>query len=72
MRELKPCPFCGGEAKVFVCDNRGDYATDDLSKLAYYGREMTHCLIKCPKCRIKTSAYLTRGGAFRAWNRRAT
>ena len=71
MRELKPCPFCGGKAKVKVCDGAGaicaDIGTDVLC-----GRKMTHCLIWCERCRAKTQAYLTRRGVFNAWNRRTT
>lgn len=69
MRELKPCPFCGGKGKVKVCDGGGSFYTD-IGTEKYYGREMTHCLIRCERCGIRTKAYLTRRGVFNAWNRR--
>jgi hypothetical protein len=69
MDELKPCPFCGGEAKVKVCDGSGTYYAD-IGTVVLHGRTMTHCLILCEKCRVRTQAYLTRRGVFNAWNRR--
>jgi hypothetical protein len=69
-RELKSCPFCGGKAKVLVCDGSGHICAD-VGVEVHRGRKMTHCLIKCTVCRIRTDAYLTRRGAFSAWNRRA-
>jgi hypothetical protein len=68
--ELKRCPFCGGKAKVKVCDGSGTYYTDIGTEI-YYGIKMTHCLIICEKCRVRTQAYLTRRGVFNAWNRRS-
>ena len=70
MAELKPCPFCGGEAKVMVCDGAGTYCTDIGTEL-FMGRKMSHCLVRCKKCGVKTKAYLTRRGVFNAWDRRA-
>ena len=67
--ELKPCPFCGGKAKIKACDGRGDLCTD-IGVETYYGRQMTCCLIRCERCGVKTKAYLTRRGVFNAWNRR--
>jgi hypothetical protein len=69
-RELKLCPFCNGKAKVKVCDGAGCFYTDIGTEM-YLGRKMTHCLIRCEKCGVKTKAYLTRRGVFNAWNRRA-
>lgn len=69
-REIKPCPFCGGKAKVKVCDGSGAFCTDIGTEM-YFGRKMTHCLICCERCRVRTQAYLTRRGVFNAWNRRA-
>lgn len=68
--ELKPCPFCGGKAKVYVCDGSGHYYAE-IGTEKFYGRKMTHCLIHCDRCRVRTQAYLTRRGVFNAWNRRA-
>ena len=68
--ELKPCPFCGGKPRVLVCDGSGQYHSN-LGTVVYYGRKMTHLLIMCDKCHIRTQAYLTRRGVFNAWNRRA-
>ena len=69
-RELKPCPFCGGEAKVKVCDGAGNFYMD-IGTEVFMGRKLTHCLIRCEKCGVKTKAYLTRRGVYNAWNRRA-
>ena len=69
-KELKPCPFCGGKAKVMVCDGAGTYYAN-IGTEVLYGRKLTHCLIRCERCRVITQAYLTRRGAFNAWNRRA-
>ena len=69
MAELKPCPFCGGEPKLKVCDGSGTYWSD-LTTVILKGRKMTHYLIMCSKCRIKTGAYKTTKGVFNAWNRR--
>ena len=69
-RELKPCPFCGSKAKVFACDDAGQYYTGFDTPI-YRGRPMRSCLIRCGKCGVKTKAYLTRRGVFNAWNRRA-
>lgn len=70
MNELKPCPFCGGEPKLMVCDGSGSYYAN-IGTAAFFGREMTYKLIRCQKCGIRTKAYLTEKGLFKAWNRRA-
>ena len=56
MNELKPCPFCGGEAKTIISEG-GDY-TEDL----YW--------IVCKCCEAETSTYYTDEDATEAWNRR--
>lgn len=56
MKELKPCPFCGGEAKI------RDYSIQDL------GPEID---VFCTNCGGQTFVYETEGEAIEAWNRRA-
>ena len=70
MSELKRCPFCGGEAKLFVCDGSGSFWST-VGTASIGGRVMSHKLIRCVKCGIRTKAYLTDKGVFNAWNRRA-
>lgn len=55
--ELKPCPFCGGEAK------KQEVKTTILGD-TYWG-------IKCTKCNCGTVGYLNYNYAIKAWNRRA-
>ena len=52
MTELKPCPFCGGEARN-------------------YRREHDDHGVCCTKCSAKVYGYISKGGATKAWNRRA-
>ncbi len=57
MAELKPCPFCGGEAKIFTHRNE---------------RERTNpTVVKCQVCGVKTAIHDRYGLAIEAWNRRA-
>ena len=57
MADLKPCPFCGGEAKV------DKYTSGKFKKLtAFY--------IECRVCKIRTPLELEKGKAIEAWNRR--
>lgn len=59
MQELKPCPFCGGEARVCHFSSFVNSAFDS----GYY--------IKCNKCGTTGHKYFTTmKQAIRAWNRR--
>jgi Lar family restriction alleviation protein len=53
--ELKPCPFCGGEARII------DFEDDEYR---YYQ-------ICCTKCKCKMDAHIGKHNAIDAWNRRA-
>ena len=55
MSELKPCPFCGGEAKI------RDFSTPDLDP---------EIDVFCTNCGGQTFVYETVGEAIEAWNRR--
>ena len=55
MAELKPCPFCGGEAKYM-----------NITEGIFISRFVT-----CTKCGIETKRnYFRRGEAIKAWNTR--
>ena len=61
MTELKPCPFCGGNAKT-----REFLSITGLTlkqKKVYY--------VECVVCRIRTMVELGADVAIEAWNRRA-
>lgn len=70
MSELKPCPFCGGEAEF--------YRTPILTKKQW----VDSVTVKCPTCEARTARVLYDamkhgdGGEYveaaTAWNRRAT
>lgn len=57
--ELKPCPFCGGEARV-----DDDLCHSDMSKTFYS--------VICKKCGARTTNNFTlKEDAIEQWNRRA-
>ena len=60
MTELKPCPFCGGEARRVTVRHPSGHL------------QYAICCIneKCFVCPT-TAAYKTKGADARAWNRRA-
>ena len=62
MIELKPCPFCGGKAKITYYHHY-DYLTDKV------------CWVSCTKknCKVnpETDGFETEGAAIKAWNKRA-
>lgn len=59
---LKPCPFCGGEAR---CYSDPDEMEDSEGRIwAYY--------ISCDRCAATSGWYFSRDHAAVAWNRRVT
>lgn len=79
---LKPCPFCGGEAKIAISDAEGnahdaDYENDPWSGLSF---RITHahesndgCPIAeydCDGAALGVYLYDSREEAAAAWNRR--
>lgn len=73
--ELKPCPFCGGRARIGVRDERGNergpgYERDPRNGLRY---AIEHHRLGCPVSREpggEDYLNMTREGAAAAWNRR--
>lgn len=66
MIELKPCPFCGGEAKIYSATTSG-----------YPKYPKAHCY--CERCHASSAAFTDTEqngthilNASEAWNRRAS
>ena len=55
--ELKPCPFCGGEAVILKADQY------HVFPYSYY--------VSCTKCTVGLGPLDTEAEAIEAWNRRA-
>lgn len=66
MNDLKPCPFCGGEALLWLsCGENGEW--DSYSDI---------CDVMCENCRASTGSYVSQhkeeamDKAIKAWNNR--
>lgn len=57
MKKLKPCPFCGGEARIIHVKQLWD------PRNAFWAQ--------CQKCRMSGKHFETEAEAIEAWNRRA-
>ena len=57
MTEIKPCPFCGEQAEIFLDDKDMIFATPCT-------------IVRCKRCPANTRSYF-RETAIEAWNRRA-
>lgn len=83
MDKLKPCPFCGGSAKIVLCDDEGNLHDKDYALRPYsgVGFEIRHTHEENPECPI--AGYEVDGGivggvyiydteekAAEAWNKR--
>ena len=81
--KMEPCPFCGGEAKIGVCDDEGNIKDACYENAPYggLGFVILHSLQENEGCPIATHAddvckigcyiYDTREYAAAAWNKRA-
>lgn len=57
--ELKPCPFCGGEAKLTI-----------VPWCFKSGSSSSGWFVKCLNCDVSQPAYMSDHDAVEAWNRR--
>lgn len=66
MSDLKPCPFCGGEAVPVYCEHGSKYMSNVL-RLSNRGT------IKCKRCEVELPRMYSRvSKAIEAWNRRVS
>jgi hypothetical protein len=71
MNNLKPCPFCGGEAKL--CDNSiSDCVYDPitLAEIDCTYEEPDTFWVNCRECYAMTLGFDTEKEAIEAWNKR--
>ena len=56
--ELKPCPFCGGEAELFSYYSNKDFLTSKLY------------VVFCKNCLCQTDKYSVEKRVIESWNKR--
>lgn len=62
MFKLKPCPFCGGEAKIHYCA--------EIENAKIRAILVNKVGVSCNDCHVATLPYETEEKAIEAWNRR--
>lgn len=68
--ELKPCPFCGGEAKIV--SRSTEVKAVNLGTAEVFSTDILEwCKVKCSECGCSTDRYSNVGGAIKWWNKRA-
>lgn len=68
--ELKPCPFCGGEAKIV--SRSTEVKAVNLGTTEIFSTDILEwCKVKCSECGCSTDRYSNVGGAIKWWNKRA-
>lgn len=74
MADLKPCPFCGGEATMMMSTDNGARMRPVYGKAVctYDLRTFTSYCVRCSKCLTRTKTFKHKQRAFTAWNRRAS
>lgn len=83
MMIMEPCPFCGGSAKIVLCDDEGNLHDEDYALRPYsgVGFKIRHTHEENPQCPIAryevdggivggVYIYDTKEQAAEAWNRR--
>lgn len=80
--KLKPCPFCGGEAKIFAGEVSYDKWNYEVVRPYWVGCDNNDCSVNPKTTAYKTSIWLKQDGhvvmeqdgyalAVEAWNGRA-
>lgn len=82
IKELKPCPFCNGEAQIVICDDEGNlrdegYENDPWSGLSYQIIHVHEDNESCPIAKYEIDGasmgvylYESRDEAIQTWNLR--
>lgn len=80
--KLKPCPFCGGEARIQVTDDEGNLKSESYLQEPYSGvgyviiHDISNSTDCCPIATYLdevqgTYIYDSKQAAINAWNRRS-
>lgn len=70
MEELKPCPFCGGEAEYYTYEQEHNlYDSNTLGFLETH-KTTEHC-VGCEERLAMVGPFVTKKQAIKSWNTRA-
>ena len=61
--ELKPCPFCGGQAEI-----RTKKVKNRITKKQLLGQRIALYYLRCKKCRAKTNLFYDIAIVIHEWN----